>query len=188
MPISIPAIFDRPLPSVRHSGGSRNLQSWRAALADSGFRRSDGGGESGFTLIELMVVIVIIALMSAAVVMTVPDQRGRVVEDAERFAARVLAARDNAVLQSRPMSVWVSASGYGFSQRQRGQWTPMRDKPFAQTNWREGNIALVGQAGRDQLYFDSTGLASQPLMLRLVRDGEQVQVSIGINGKVDVGA
>lgn len=144
------------------------------------------GGEGGFTLIELMVVIVIIGLMTAAVVLTVPDQRGRLLDDAERFAARVLAARDNAVLQSRPMSVWVSASGYGFAERRQGQWTQMNDKPFAQTDWRLGTAAMVGQAGRDQISFDSTGLASQLLLVRLVRSGEQVSVRIGVNGKVDV--
>lgn len=148
----------------------------------------EGRGESGFTLVELMIVMLIIGLMTATVALTVPDQHSRVVDDAERFAARVLAARDNAVLQSRPMSLWVSASGYGFSERTRGDWAPMDDRPFAPTNWREGTTALVGQAGREQIYFDSTGLASQPLTIRLVRGGQQVSVSIGVTGKVEVGA
>ena len=145
-------------------------------------------GERGFTLVELMLVIVIIGLMSATVVLTIPDQRGRVMNDAERFAARALAARDNAVLQSRPMSLWVSASGYGFSERTRGQWLEMRDKPFDPANWREGTTAIVGQAGRERLYFDSTGLASQPLTIRLVRGGQQVSINIGLDGKVEIGA
>lgn len=133
-----------------------------------------------------MIVIVIIGLMTSAVVLTIPDERGRLMEDADRFAARVLAARDNAVLQSRPMSVWVSASGYGFAERRQQQWVAMSVRPFAQTDWRRGTVALVGQAGSGQLSFDSTGLASQPLLVRLVRSGEQVSVRIGVNGKVDV--
>jgi general secretion pathway protein H len=166
MRISIPATFDL------------------RASAKAGARSSSD--DRGFTLIELMIVMVIIGLMTAAVVLTVPDQRSRLLDDAERFAARVLAARDNAVLQSRPMSLWVSASGYGFAQRRQGQWAQLNDKPFVQTDWRQGTVALVGQAGRGQLSFDSTGLASQPLQVRLVRGGEQVSVRIGVNGKVDV--
>lgn len=144
--------------------------------------------QNGFTLIELMVVIVILGFLSVTVVLTMPDGRSRLREDAEHFAARALAARDNAILQSRPMALWISASGYGFSERRRGQWVRLRDKPFGLTNWREGTTALVGKAGREQLYFDSTGLASQPLTIRLIKDGQQVSVTIDLAGKVNVGA
>ena len=67
-----------------------------------------GSNNRGFTLIELMVVITIIALASAVVVFAIPDPRGRVVDEAERFAARVLAARDDAVVQGRDVRVRVA--------------------------------------------------------------------------------
>ena len=143
--------------------------------------------ERGFTLLELMVVVAIIGFVSAAVILAMPDPRGRVIEDADKFAARVSAARDNAVIQARPMGVWVSASGYGFEQRGAGQWIPLEDRPFATTEWRQGTGALVGESGRAQISFDSTGLPTEPLTVRLVREGERASVSIDMSGKVMVG-
>ncbi|WP_051156944.1 MULTISPECIES: GspH/FimT family pseudopilin [Sphingobium] len=143
--------------------------------------------EHGFTLIELMVVLTIIGFISAAVVIAIPDPRGRIVDDADRFAARVAAARDEAVVTARPMGVWVSASGYGFQRREGGQWVPMEEKPFVSANWKTGTRALVGQDGRQQIAFDGTGLPTDPLTITLAREAERVQVSVDMAGKVAVG-
>ena len=67
-------------------------------------------GEHGFTLVELMVVMVIIGLMTAAVIVTIPDPRGSVSGDAQAFAARLTAARDLAITGGRDIGVRVDAS------------------------------------------------------------------------------
>ncbi|MES2156772.1 MAG: GspH/FimT family pseudopilin [Pseudomonadota bacterium] len=143
--------------------------------------------EHGFTLVELMVVLTIIGFISAAVVLAIPDPRGRVIEDADRFAARVAAARDEAVVTAAPMGLWVSASGYGFQRRESGQWVPLEDKPFVTANWKGGTRALVGKDGRQQIAFDGTGLPTDPLTVTLAREGERVSVRVDMAGKVMVG-
>ena len=60
---------------------------------------------AGFTLVELLMVVAIIGLAAGAVVLSVPDPRPSVAEDAERFAARLSRAREEAILSNRPVAV-----------------------------------------------------------------------------------
>ena len=143
--------------------------------------------DRGFTLIELMVVITIVALAAAAVVLVMPDPRGRVRDDAERFAARVRAAHDAAIVEVRPVSLWVTPGGYGFDERADGRWQAMSDKPLRVAQWGKGiEVTPSGSGGRDRLVFDPTGVADRPLTIDLRREGQATRVSIGVNGSVRV--
>lgn len=142
--------------------------------------------ERGFTLVELMVVIAVIALAGTAVVLTLPDGAAKLRGDAERFAGRVGATRDNAVIQARPMAVWVSPSGYGFARREQGIWRPLEDRPFATTPWRDGVLADTG-GGQLRIVFDSTGMVAEPVAVTLGREGRRLGVTVDANGRVTIG-
>lgn len=141
-------------------------------------------GERGFTLVELMVVVMVIGLASAAAVLAMPDPRGRLVDEGARFAARVHAAHDAAVVSGRPVSVWVTPGGYGFDERRGGQWIALADKPLRVSNWGEGTQAIIGE--RVRVTFDSTGMADRPLSLQLRRERTRVTVTIGGDGSARV--
>ena len=146
-----------------------------------------GGHERGFTLIELMIVVTIIGLASAVVVLALPDPRGRLRDEATQFALRARAAHDLAIVTARPVSVWVSAGGYGFDARRGGEWVSMSEKPLRVTRWSKGTEAVPASGGRDRILFDSTGSADRPMDVMLHRSTENLTVRIGNDGGVRVG-
>jgi len=141
--------------------------------------------QAGFTLIELMVVLMIMGLAAGAVVLAMPDPRGDLRHDAERFAARLHAARDKAILDSRDMAVVVDAYGYSFEHRARGRWIPEGEKAFAAVRWSEGAQAIVGTAGNGRAVLDATGLA-EPIDVALLRDAARVSIRMDADGAIRV--
>ena len=144
---------------------------------------SPAGRQRGFTLIELMVVITVIGLASAAAVLMMPDTRGRLMDEATRFAVRTRAAHDAAIVEARPVSLWVTPGGYGFDQWRGGTWTPL-DGALKVERWKPGT-ASTGPA-RDRLTFDTTGLADRAMTVTLTREGMRTDVVIDADGTVRV--
>jgi general secretion pathway protein H len=136
--------------------------------------------ESGFTLVELLVVLVIIGLAAAAVVLAIPDPEGSLQTEAERFAARAKAARDLAIVESRPALLRIEAEGYTVARRSDGAWLEAE-----RYDWAEGTEVEANGADGAQSRFDSTGLAV-PLHVTLRRRERQVAIAIGGDGSVRV--
>lgn len=167
----------------RSPGPSRTIPPWTPAFAGARSPR----GSLGFSLIELLVVIVIIGLLSSVVVITMADPRGRITGDADRFAGRVRAARDAAIVSGRPMALWVSQTGYGFDRREQGEWRAITDGPLASRDWSRETSARFQGVSQLRVVFDSVGRADQPLDFMLARDTSQVRVRVDLDGKVKTG-
>ena len=129
----------------------------------------------GFTLVELMIVLVIFGLLSAAVILTMPERGGSLFAEAERFAARTKAARDNAILDSRAALVAIGPGGYEVSRRSEA----------AHYDWVAGTEPALTGGREGRIRFTATGLAD-PAQIVLRRGGRLVAIDISGDGNVRI--
>jgi general secretion pathway protein H len=136
---------------------------------------------AGFTLVELLMVVAILGLAAGAVVLAVPDPRPAVGAETERFAARLVRAREEAVLSNRPVAVEVTPTGYAFAVFDGRAWSALSDGPFGPESWQAGTTVAPAEAAR--FVFDPTGVA-EPATLTLSRDGKGKTVTVDGAGEV----
>lgn len=142
--------------------------------------------EQGFTLVELMVCLAIVGLLAGAVVLTVPDPRPRLSDEAERLAVRLARAREEAVLTNRAVEAALDARGYRFRSQTRGGWADFEEPPFEAQAWSEGVTAAVASAdGTATVRFDATGGAG-PVRILLSREGREAGLSVDEAGNVRI--
>lgn len=139
---------------------------------------------AGFTLVELLMAIAIIGLAAGAVVVSVPDPRPSVAEDAERFAARLVRAREESILSNRLVAVDATQTGYGFTAFDGARWSTLDQGPFRPETWSAGT-ALESAAGPARVVFDPTGVA-EPATVILTREGSRRTVAVDAAGEVSL--
>ena len=139
-----------------------------------------GRKQAGFTLIELMVVLVILGLATAAVMLALPEAGGSLAGEADRFAARAKAARDTAILESRPVALQIGRGGYEVARREGGIWQTQ-----AHYDWARRTVPDVGGASDASIRFDSTGF-SEPARIILRRGEERMAIDVSGDGGVHV--
>ena len=142
--------------------------------------------DAGFTLIEMMVVLAIVGLAAGAILLTAPDSRRGLIAEAERFAAALVRAKEEAVLTNRVIDVLVTPQGYAFGAVSRGLRRPLEERPFGHNEWNEDTTTIVADEGtQSRIVFDSTGIAT-PAFVDLFRPNGHVRVSIDAAGSVRI--
>ena len=94
--------------------------------------------DNGFTLIEMMVVVVIAAIMMGAVTLSFPSNQADELlkKEGDRFVALMHFAQDEATLQSREFALSLDKTGYAFYLNDQGSWVAA-EGPFARNDFPE---------------------------------------------------
>jgi general secretion pathway protein H len=84
--------------------------------------------QRGFTLLEMMVVLVIVGIMLGMISYNVmPDRHQRMQEDAQRIALLLQLAREEAIVRNRPIAFEAQGNAYHFLVRGERSWEALHD-------------------------------------------------------------
>ena len=141
---------------------------------------------SGFTLVELMVVLFIVGLMGAAVMLTAPGEGDVLARDADALATRLVRAQEEAILGTRAIQVVVDAAGHRVERQAFDRWEALDDAPFQAVAWTPGTApAFDGAAERVTFRFDESG-GARVAAVALQRDGQRTRVGVGDDARIHV--
>jgi general secretion pathway protein H len=93
--------------------------------------------QCGFTLLEIMLVIVVMGMISVAVVMTLPNNliaRDSLSWQAQRFSSILQFAEDEALISGNELGIEFTDRGYQFAayDHQTKRWLPVNDAEMQQ--------------------------------------------------------
>jgi general secretion pathway protein H len=136
---------------------------------------------AGFTLIELMVVLVIIGVMLGAVGLSIRSADRSLQFEAERLAQLLSLAREEAQVRGAPIRLDADEQGFRFMIRRDRQWQPiLDDRDLRERAW-EGptTLRIERPDGQEGIEFGREQVDA-PFVLRLTRD--KTSAAIAANG------
>jgi general secretion pathway protein H len=146
---------------------------------------------SGFTLIEVLVVVVILAvLVSLVTVRIAPDARQSLRDEATRLATVLGHAHDEAIVTGAAFAWQADSNGYRFVRRDPDRvWRAVEGDPTLRARTFPVGVALAAVETPERttnatpaLVISPTG-ASGPFRITLALDDHRVRVSSDGNGR-----
>lgn len=136
---------------------------------------------SGFTLIELMVVIVIVGIASAALSLSMRSDPAQLLrEDAARLQLVLAAAQSEAQIMGRPILWQADEQGYRFVHWQSGK--VIKDDLLKPREWRAAPVT-VHLSPMDRLIFNAEWI-EDPMRIQLSDGTHHLLVERNAAGRI----
>ncbi len=90
--------------------------------------------KKGFSLIEIMIVVLIIGISASMAVLYIDNSDDRLKSEAKRLLGMAQLARDDAIVKGQSIAITIDTKDevaqYGFSYFDNGQWIIFDEKPY----------------------------------------------------------
>ncbi len=160
--------------------------------------RTDESSATGFSLIEVIVVVAVIGLASGAVMVAMPGDAAALRPEAERLAARLAHAAHSSILDGVAYGAKVDTQGYSFFRIRDEAWAVIANAPpLVQERWNNKTTASViadadtistdPASPAPNVVFDPTGVAT-PFRVIMRHSAAAFVVEGDAFGKIKVGA
>lgn len=106
---------------------------------------------TGFTLIEIMLVLVLMSLSAVAVIINLPDSKQDIAkEQAQRFYYRIQLLNEHAILNGKDLGIRVDEKKgtYSYLQLENNGWQVFENKTYVETQLQDG-VLLSLELGSD---------------------------------------
>ena len=107
---------------------------------------------SGFTLLELLVVLVVMGIMLGMVSMSaIPNKKQALTGDAQRIALLLQLAREEAIVRNRPIAFEMDSDQFRFYIRGDNSWEPLTDNDlFRERSFQKSPLVITMQPSPTQ--------------------------------------
>jgi len=128
---------------------NRSVQSLRR-FCESRIPNPESRFPSGFTLIEILVVVAILGVIAAALVLSASGSGERQLQrESEQMRALLAYACEQAELRGREIGVSLNSSGYRFSEFEHDNWIGFGEGEMRPRRWLAGTAASLSRDGHN---------------------------------------